>query len=167
MSIYIENRESHKGSKPDRSCCADPLRNLPAAVESRVRDALFGSRPITAAARSVLTVLVQRECFGRHRPIRGAELRAILLPTLSERETKAAIAELAIAGVPVGSARSRNASGYFIVTCDEDVRAAVAPLIGEIKSLATRVRRMSPDAQLVRRLIGQATFGEAFESEVG
>jgi hypothetical protein len=105
-----------------------------------VLDALEG-RLGAASAMSIAEMQRQLACDGH-----GA---------LSDRDIKAAVKELVEeGGVPVGSSRSKP-FGYFLIVSDEDAEIAVRPLLGELKSIAGRIRKLSPKTDYVRHLLGQ------------
>jgi hypothetical protein len=73
----------------------------------------------------------------------------------SDRDVKAAVKELVEErGVPIGSARS-GLAGYFLCVSAEDIDAAERPLLGEVRSLAKRLRAMNPKSEISRAICGQ------------
>jgi hypothetical protein len=74
---------------------------------------------------------------------------------LSDRLIKRAIKELIEThGIAIGAARG-SAHGYYFITTDAQAQDAVAPLMAEIRSLATRCRALSPSNHYIQHLLGQ------------
>jgi hypothetical protein len=93
-------------------------------------------------------------------PIPLAEIqrysRAVMRVELSDRTVKGAVKQLIEQyGVAIGSARGAARHGYFFIRTDEEATAAAAPLLAEIRSLATRCRTLSPKNPYIQHLLGQ------------
>ena len=82
----------------------------------------------------------------------------------SDRSIKMAVKELIEQHeIPIGSIRKVRGDaphGYFFIISPADAEAAIGPLLSEIKSLARRIRILSPDSEYMRRLSGQIGLGE-------
>lgn len=129
---------------------------IPAEVQARVDQAL--EDPATSPCARAVLILI-RDAAGRENAVSIHELRAIWimrsLKVYSERDIKAAVKELLEErGVPVGSARS-GSPGYFLLCSPEDIDQAERPLVGEIRSLARRLRCINPKSSISRLLSGQ------------
>lgn len=129
---------------------------IPVDVQARVDQAL-GDPATSPCARAVLILI--RDAAGRSNAVSIHELRAIWivrsLKVYSERDIKAAVKELLEdRGVPIGSARC-GSPGYFLLCSPEDIDQAERPLVGEIRSLARRLRAINAKSDISRALCGQ------------
>lgn len=68
------------------------------------------------------------------------------------REIKARVKDLIeFRGVPIGSSRGgKSAAGYFLILTAADHARAIQPLVGELTSLARRIRALSGKRELAR-----------------
>lgn len=129
---------------------------IPHDVTARVM-AAFSDQRTSACARAVLERV--RHAHGRHNAFPIYRLQAAWrlhnLRVWSAREVKAAVKELLEErGVPIGSARS-GSPGYFLLCTPEDIDEAERPLLGEVKSLARRLRAINSKSEISRTLCGQ------------
>lgn len=129
---------------------------IPADVQDRVDAVLLGT-DATLTAHEVMIYL--RRAAGPGRAVTIAEIQARQKVrrgyVSSPRIIKRAVKELLeIHGVPIGSARGRN-PGYFLLCTPEDVDKAEKPLLGEVRSLARRLRAINRKSEISRVLCGQ------------
>lgn len=130
--------------------------DIPNEVRARVDEALEGTA-MSPCARAVLLRI--RDAAGRERAVSIYALQAYWrlhgMKVYCDREVKAAVKELLEERrVPVGSARS-GACGYFLLISPEDIDQAERPLVGEIRSLARRLRAINAKSEISRILCGQ------------
>lgn len=83
------------------------------------------------------------------------EIRESCRILISDRTIKRAIKLLVEEhGIAIGSSRTAS-NGYFFIRTPEQSKAALAPLLAEIRSLARRCRVLSPRTAYIRRVHGQ------------
>lgn len=135
---------------------------LPSELQERI-DAARRSGKLTEAAAAVLDLLTNEPSgphAGRERAMQISLMQGHWRRTgqyvWPERSVKAAVKELLEEHrVPIGSSRVAGHSGYFLLSCVEDVAAAERPLRGEVLSLLKRLRTINPKSDFVRHLAGQ------------
>lgn len=140
---------------------AELFPHIPAEVQERVDRAMASNR-VSPCARAVLLRL--RDVGGRQRAVSIWALQSFWRISQTriwgDRDVKAAVKELLEEhGVPIGAARSQPA-GYFLLVTPEDIDEAERPLIGEIRSLARRLRAVNAKSEISRLLCGQLGIGE-------
>lgn len=141
--------------------------NLFAAIPDAVRDRIdtaLNDPDMSRCALAVLSRLRHLPAAGRNRAISIASLQSYWqicgVKVYSVREIKAAVKELLEErNVPIGSARC-NPAGYYLLVCEDDIRAAVKPIWGEITSQLRRVRCLDPKSSISRELCGQLGIQE-------
>jgi|GEM_PF-4008006 len=132
---------------------------IPEEIRARASRAM-ADPAITPCAFQVLTRLIRfPEAAGRERAISIADLQAWArlngFHVYSDREIKAAVKQLIEEhDVPIGSVRYEPA-GYFVLCSAEDIEIAERPILGEIRSLARRLRCTNPKSEISRTLCGQ------------
>jgi len=142
---------------PDR--VLETASHLPAELRRRIQTT---SNDLTAPAfvrtvlRSLLILSEPRCGFGgpisMYAITRDLENENIFL---HPRTVKAAIKQLIEThGIAIGATRGAE-HGYFFITTDEQAQKAVEPLLSEIRSLAIRVRALSPSTPYIQHLLGQ------------
>jgi hypothetical protein len=134
--------------------------HLPAELRRRIQSTL-DDQETPAFVRLTLRVLVDlsQPVLGSTGPVSlyalqfELERRGLLF---SPRLIKRAIKELIEThGIAIGAARQANRGGYFFVSTDAEAQKAVEPLMGEIRSLARRIRCLSPASPYIQHLLGQ------------
>jgi hypothetical protein len=78
--------------------------------------------------------------------------RTIVSPRLVKRAIKELIETY---GIAIGAGRGTATHGYYFILSDKQAQEAVVPLLGEIRSLAKRVRCLSPNTPYIQHLLGQ------------
>ena len=132
------------------------------AVPQQLRVAALvalGGAGVSACAKDVLRILLYEPAAGRENALQIRHLQARWRirgqRVWSDRDVKAAVKELLEdCGVPIGSSRSGD-RGYFLLVTPADIEAAERPLIGEIRSLARRLRAINPRSEISRAICGQ------------
>jgi hypothetical protein len=129
---------------------------IPSPVKLRVLLALH-DQALDPCSRAVLWRL--REAAGRAQAVSIAAMQSGWASAgnkvYTDREVKAAVKLLLEErGVPIGSSRS-GLHGYYLLVTPEDIDHAQRPLVGEIRSLARRLRAIDPKSEISRALCGQ------------
>lgn len=146
------------------SACAElaklPAAHLPAELRRRIQSTL-DDLEVPGFVRITLRALVELSdpCLGCSDRVSLFSLQSELERRgllFSPRLIKRAIKELIEThGIAIGAARQANRGGYFFVATDAQAQKAVVPLMGEIRSLAKRIRALSPATPYIQHLLGQ------------
>ena len=134
-----------------------PLAYMPAELSMRVLATLADKTLPVQVFNTLLALSELADPHGAPVPLRELQRYAstVMGYAIAARKIKSSIKVLIEQyGIAIGSARGAR-HGYFFVTTDDEARAAAAPLLAEIRSLAKRCHTLSPTNPYVQHLMGQ------------
>ena len=120
---------------------------------------------LTPCERDVIASLLSGPYVSRQNPISIAKMQIIWRTTTPrryhhERKVREAVKHLVEHhGVPIGSAHTRRA-GFFLMVSEEDIAATEAHLLKGTLSMLRRLRAINPKSDISRRLCGQLEIKE-------